>query len=106
MTKRQQLTAEEKSRSYAKYYDFEMAPTLEDLRNKIWNPRWIELRSRFWIGYQILGGNPVRVVPDRVSVPEMVVKGLFAHNLKEFSHLATILPCVCAEEKDKGEKSE
>lgn len=59
----------------------------------------VELRSRFWIGYQITGGQPVKVVPDGVSVPEIVVKGLFAHNLKEFTHLASLLPKIYAEEK-------
>lgn len=60
----------------------------------------IELRSRFWIGYQIINGQPVKLVPDGVRVPDFVPKGLFAHNLKEFTHLAHILPLVYAEEKD------
>jgi hypothetical protein len=60
----------------------------------------IELRSRFWIGCQIINGQPVKVIPDAISVPEIATKGLFAHNLKEFTHLATILPKVYAEEKD------
>ncbi|MDS0528561.1 phloretin hydrolase [Clostridium sp. SHJSY1] len=59
-----------------------------------------ELRSRFWIGYQIINGQPVKVIPDGMSVPIETVKGLFAHNLKEFTHLATILPKVYEEEKD------
>jgi len=61
----------------------------------------IELRSRFWIGYHIVDGKEVKLVPDGVSVPLEVVKGLFAHNLKEFTHLAAILPKVYAEEKDR-----
>lgn len=60
----------------------------------------VELRSRFWIGYQIINGQPVKVVPEGAAVPEIAVKGLFAHNLKEFTHLAAILPSVYAEEKD------
>ena len=35
-----------------------------------------------------------------VRVPLEVVQGLFAHNLKEFGHLAAILPQVYAENKD------
>ncbi len=60
----------------------------------------IELRSRFWIGYQILNGMTMKLIPRGESVPMEVVKGLFAHNLKEFTHLAAILPLVYAEEKD------
>jgi hypothetical protein len=60
----------------------------------------IELRSRFWIGYQIINGQPVKLVPDNIRIPVEVPMGLFAHNLKEFTHLAYILPLVYAEEKD------
>lgn len=60
----------------------------------------IELRSRFWIGYQIINRQAVKVIPDGISVPVEVPKGLFAHNLKEFTHLAHILPKLYAEEKD------
>ena len=55
-------------------------------------PGGIELRSRFWIGYGLVDGRLVKLVPDGVSVPEEVPMGLFAHNLKEFGHLAAILP--------------
>lgn len=63
-------------------------------------PGGIELRSRFWIGYGLVDGRLVKLVPDGVSVPEEVPMGLFAHNLKEFGHLAAILPQVYAENKD------
>ena len=59
-----------------------------------------ELRSRFWIGFGLENGQVVKLVPDGVSVPPEVPMGLFAHNLKEFGHLATILPQVYAENKD------
>lgn len=55
-------------------------------------PGGIELRSRFWIGYGLVDGRLVKLVPDGVSVPEEVPMGLFTHNLKEFGHLAAILP--------------
>lgn len=61
----------------------------------------IELRSRFWIGYQIMDGRPMKLIPKGVSVPMEVPMGLFAHNLKEFTHLAAILPKVYEEEKDR-----
>ena len=60
----------------------------------------IELRSRFWIGYGLVDGQVVKLLPDGVKVPEVVPQGLFAHNLKEFGHLATILPSLYAEERD------
>ena len=63
-------------------------------------PGGIELRSRFWIGFGLEDGRLVRLVPDGASVPPEVVRGLFAHNLKEFGHLAAILPRVYAENRD------
>lgn len=61
----------------------------------------IELRSRFWIGWGLIDGKVVKLVPDGVRVPDVVPMGLFAHNLKEFGHLAAILPQLYAEFKDK-----
>lgn len=58
-----------------------------------------ELRTRFWLGYQVEGGTPVRFeafVPD-----EMMAKALLMHNVKEFTHLAKILPSLYAEFKDR-----
>ena len=40
-------------------------------------------------GVYLVDGQLVKLVPDGVSVPLEVVQGLFAHNLKEFGHLAT-----------------
>lgn len=60
----------------------------------------VELRSRFWIGYGLMDGKIVKFLPDGVRIPEEVPKGLFAHNLKEFGHLATILPQLYKEFKD------
>ena len=45
-------------------------------------------------------GNIVKGLPDGVRLPEEVTKGLFAHNIKEFSNLAAILPDVYRENKD------
>lgn len=61
----------------------------------------IELRSRFWIGYKLENGQVVKVIPDGVSIPLEVPKCLLDHNLKEFSHLAKILPLVYEENKNK-----
>lgn len=51
-----------------------------------------ELRSRFWIGYSAIGGKPVKTLPDGVRLPLAPVKALLTHNIKEFTHLAAILP--------------
>ena len=56
--------------------------------------------SRFWIGFAVKDGQIVKALPEGVRIPEMVPKGLFAHNIKEFSNLAAILPCVYGENKD------
>lgn len=59
-----------------------------------------QLRSRFWFGWQIVDGEPVKSIPDDVKVPSAGPVCLLNHNVKEFSNLARILPGVYAEEKD------
>ena len=59
-----------------------------------------ELRSRFWFGWQIKDGEPVKSVPDGVTIPDMPNIKLLEHNVIEFTNLAAILPLVYAEEKD------
>lgn len=57
-----------------------------------------ELRTRFWLGYSAVNNAPTRIpefVPD-----EMVAKAILVHNVKEFTHLAKILPSVYEEFKD------
>jgi hypothetical protein len=57
----------------------------------------IESRTRFWMGYRIVKGHPVCVLPEGIRVPEVVPMGLALHNVEEFSHLASILPKVYEE---------
>ena len=59
-----------------------------------------ELRSHFWMGWQIIDGQPVKCVPDGVEIPSVVGTSLLKHNVIEFVNLAAILPEVYAEEKD------
>ncbi|KGO14629.1 DAPG hydrolase family protein [Clostridium botulinum] len=61
----------------------------------------IELRSRFWIGYNIVDKKPVKILPEGDKVPLEVAKRLLLHNVKEYSNLAKILPSVYEEEKYK-----
>jgi hypothetical protein len=60
----------------------------------------VELRSRFWMGWTIVNGKAVKALPDGIRMPEFGPKTLLLHNIKEFTHLAKILPQVFAEEKD------
>lgn len=63
-------------------------------------PGGIELRSRFWNGWHILGGEPVKVLPDGARIPAEAARGLLAHNMREFQNLADLLPRIYPEEKD------
>ena len=57
--------------------------------------RGCELRSRFWMGYNIADGKPHKMIPDGAPpFPLFPVKALLMHNIKEFTHLASILPEV------------
>ncbi len=58
------------------------------------------LRSRFWIGYTIIDGQPVKCIPDGFTIPEFAPLSLLNHNIKEFSNLSRILPSIYEEEKD------
>lgn len=62
-----------------------------------------ELRSRFWMGYQIIDGKEQKMIPDGMVFPEPVVADLLGHNFAEFTNLAAILPEVYAQEKDHWE---
>ena len=60
----------------------------------------VKLCSRFWIGFGVVDGKIICTLPEGAKVPGEVSRGLFAHNIKEFSNLAAILPAVYAENKD------
>lgn len=57
-----------------------------------------ELRTRFWIGYQAAENRPVRIAAFQPE--EGFAKALLMHNVKEFTHLAKILPEVYREFRD------
>ena len=63
-------------------------------------PGGISFESRFWIGYAYKNNKFIKLVMDGESIPEIVPRALFRHNIKEFANLASILPEVYAEEKD------
>lgn len=60
----------------------------------------IELRSRFWLGYNIVNKKPVKILPEGVQIPLEAAKRLALHNVKEYTNLAKILPLIYKEEKD------
>jgi len=60
----------------------------------------LTFHARFWIGYHIIDGVGKYLLPPEVELPDQVAMGLVGHNIKEFTHLAKILPSVYAEEKD------
>ena len=68
-----------------------------------WHPYGdgVLLESRFWIGYKMEGTKVVSLLLPGVSVPPEVPKALFAHNIKEFTNLAVILPKVYADEQGR-----
>lgn len=54
----------------------------------------IELRSRFWPGWNVIDQNPVRVADQ---IPFALVKGIAYHCAKEYTNLAAILSKVYEE---------
>ena len=63
----------------------------------------IEVRNRFWVGYQIVGKKPVLMLPPGARIPEEAAQGLFLHDVQEFANLAAILPQLYLEQKGKVE---
>lgn len=56
--------------------------------------------SKFWLGYGYENGKLIKILPDDVKIPEIAVRNLFSHNIKEYSNLGEILPHIYAEEKE------
>jgi len=61
----------------------------------------IEFRTRFWMGARIVEGKAYNVTPPWVSIPIQAPMGLAFHNVVEFSNLASFLPDIYEEYKDK-----
>ena len=57
--------------------------------------------SRFWVGVIMTeSGELINGMPEGISVPLQVPKNLYAHNIKEFTNLASFLPQIYVENKD------
>jgi len=63
-------------------------------------PGGIEYRTRFWIGYRMVNRVPVCILPPGVVLPVNMPRGLFQHNIDEFSNLRSFLPQIYEEEKN------
>lgn len=63
----------------------------------------IELRSRFWLGWNVdlKTHEAVRIIPDDATIDGKIAKRLGLHGIKEMSNLANILPSLYQENKDK-----
>ena len=60
-----------------------------------------ELRSRFWMGYQIENGKGIlKASPEMIEGAKPVIEELQQHNFFEFTNLADILPVLYEEEKE------
>jgi hypothetical protein len=66
-------------------------------------PGGIEVRNRFWIGYQIVDKKPMLALPKGFAVPEEAAQGLFLHDVQEFANLGAILPSLYREHEGKVE---
>ena len=70
-------------------------PTVEEFANRI-----SKTLQKYPYIIAVIDGKIVCTLPEGVTVPIEVSKGLFAHNIKEFSNLAAILPTVYSENKN------
>jgi hypothetical protein len=61
----------------------------------------IEVRNRFWVGYQIVDQEPVLMLPPGMRIPEEAAQGLFLHDVQEFANLAAILPRLYEEQEGR-----
>lgn len=63
----------------------------------------VEYRSRYWSGYTIRDGRPVRVKLPPVVDPLELARGTCIHSLMEYNHLASILPEIYREQGGRVE---
>jgi hypothetical protein len=63
----------------------------------------VELRSRFWLGWNVdlKSHEPVRLIPENAKIDAEIAKRLGLHSIKEMTNLAKILPSVYRENKNR-----
>ena len=57
----------------------------------------VEWRTRFWMGYTIMNGRPVCMLPPGIRIPEEAPYGLANHNVYEYGRLKALLPQIFEE---------
>ncbi len=68
-------------------------------------PDGVVMRSRFWIGYQAIGGKLVNICGSRRLVSEDMLRGLLEHNSIEMNGLRDIMPILYHEFRKKEDFS-
>ncbi len=60
----------------------------------------MEVRLRYWMGYDLVFGKVQCMIPPSVQIPEHVLQMLMIHNYKEYIHLNKVLPAIYEAEKE------
>ncbi len=60
----------------------------------------IEVRSAMWVGYQLMGSIPMKMIMRGSSVAPEKLQNIYKHHVREFARLAELLPRIYEEEKD------
>lgn len=61
----------------------------------------VEMRTRFWMGKKMIDKKPVHCLPRGAKIPPFVPQNLARHNVKEYANLASFLPQIYEEQKDR-----
>ena len=61
----------------------------------------VEFRSRYWQGWNIIDGKPVKMLPDGEKAPLDKIRGCAFHNVFEYSRLRGFLPELYGEMEGK-----
>jgi len=48
------------------------------------------------MGYTLIDGRPVFMLPYGIKVPEVAIQGLAEHNVREYTNLRNLLPGIYA----------
>lgn len=60
----------------------------------------VEVRSRYWLGWNVRYGREDKELQDGLSMPPMLPMGCMLQNMTEWAHLSSFLPQLYAEEKE------
>lgn len=63
----------------------------------------VEMRTRFWMGWQVMDKKPVYLLPQNIRIPVEAGAALLKHNIEEYTNLAHLLPTLYREMDGKIE---